>query len=432
MEWNLWTGIFIAFFIIHRGFEWILDVLQNQYLKNRKDNVPTHLSGKVSLDTIRAAVAYNRDKVRFGLFVRLHSAVALLAMLGIGFRWIDGIALGWGFNPLVTGLLFFGMIAVLGEIWGLPIELFSIFGIESKHGFNKQTYRGFIADKVKGILISIPLGGILLSCVLLLMRNGGRFWWVYAYCCVFGIQLFIAWIYPVVIMPLFNRFTPVAADMAEDVARLAGKVSFPYAKVLQMDGSKRSTHSNAFFVGFRSGRRIILYDTLVDQLSRSQLMAVLAHELGHFKLNHLKKRLAMAAVGLLGLFAALSVIRDETAIYIGLGFDRVSDHAALVVFGLIASEVLSPFNWISRLLSRRDEYAADRFAVKAVGNADDLGDALIVLTKKNLTNPGSHKLYRWYYNSHPALRERLAAIRDDATPPPPTSNGPPGEGRGGG
>ena len=255
------------------------------------------------------------------------------------------------------------------------------------------------------------MGAVLGSVVLLMMKHAGTLWWLFAFAAVTILQLLIAWIYPVLIMPLFNKFEPVEADLADDVARLARSVDFPLRKVVTMDGSKRSSHSNAFFTGLRGARRIVLYDTLMSSLERSQLLAVLAHELGHFKLGHVTRRIVMTVVLMLAVFAVMGGLGGQGDVYTGLGFERSSEHGLVVVFGLLASEVLFPLGWVSRVLSRRDEHAADRFAVEATGNGEDLVGALTALTKQNLGSPGSHRLYRAYHNTHPALRERMKTIR---------------------
>ncbi len=414
MEWNIWTTVFACLFFLRNGFELGLDFLQDNHLKNRRDKVPKHLDGKVDIETIRKAVVYNRDKLHFAMAGRLHGTVAIWVMILFGFGWLDRFVGGFDLGTVAGGLAFFGLLSVVSFVWDLPLELISIFGIESRHGFNRQSFKGFIGDKLKEIPVSIILGAILATLVLLLMEKGGSSWWIYAFLGVTGFQLLVAWLYPLLIMPLFNRFTPVDSGLAQAVAGLAQKVGFPLKGVMSMDGSKRSAHSNAFIVGLKGARRIVLFDTLMNRIRQSELIAVLAHELGHFKLNHLRRRLVMVAVSLIALFAGLAYLREQTATYTGFGFSGRSDHAALIVFALLIGEVLAPFGWIFRYLSRRDEFAADRFSVEAVQNGYDLKEALIALTKQNLASPGSHKLYRSYHNSHPPLRQRLAAIRNHA------------------
>lgn len=413
MEWNVWTLAFAAVFVARNGFELFLDVLQDRHLARRDGRVPKHLAGKIDEATIRRAVAYNRDKLRLGMVGRAHGALLVLACMLVGFALLDGLAAARG-GPVLQGLVFFAGLGLAGFLWDLPIEIWSAFGIEKKHGFNRQLFKSFIFDKLKQIAISAVLGAIVLAAVIALMEHGGGHWWIAAFAAVAAIQIAAAWLYPLAIMPLFNRFTRVDDSLAADVSVLADKVGFPLGSVVSMDGSRRSTHSNAFIVGLFGARRIVLYDTLVQRLSRPELLAVLAHELGHFQLRHVRRRLILVLLGLLGLLAALAALRSQPGLFAGLGFPRATAHGALAAFGLFAAEVLAPVGFLLRILSRRDERAADRFAVEAAGNGAALAAALVALTKQNLTSPGSHRWYRGYHNSHPALRDRLKAIQEHA------------------
>ena len=317
-------------------------------------------------------------------------------------------------GSLASGLLLFGMLFVLSELFSLPFDLYGTFGVETRHGFNRSTVKEFLVDRVKALFINLIMGAVLLSLVLLLMEKGGDYWWLFAFFAVGAVQLIMLWLYPVVIMPWFNKFTPVPEDLADDVSALAGAVNFPLRQVFSMDGSRRSAHANAFIIGLTGARKIVLFDTLMEKVSRGQLLAVLAHELGHFKLGHLPKRIGLTLVSMFGLFFGIAVLKETPEIYPGLGFSTPSDAAAVIVFSLLIAEIAAPFGFLLRILSRRDEYAADRFAVETVKNGTDLADALIALNKQNLSSPGSHKWYRAYHNSHPALRDRLAAIRKHA------------------
>ncbi|MBN2341342.1 MAG: M48 family metallopeptidase [Deltaproteobacteria bacterium] len=409
MTCNMYTWIFLSAFAIHQVLETTLAILQLKHLKTRGKKVPKHLRGKVSLETIQQAVAYNTEKMRFGLLMRFVDMVPLWVFILFGFEWLDSLVQSWFQGELWRGLAFISIVSGAGALLGLPSSLYFTFVIEQKHGFNKQTIRGFFADKLKESFISLILGGGLLALVLWIM-SATTYWWFIAYGVILVFQLLMMWIYPLVIMPLFNKFVPVSEELSDAVSGLAQNLGFPLKGVVAMDGSRRSAHSNAFIIGFKSARRIVLYDTLIEKLSIPSLVAVLAHELGHFKLGHIKKRLATMAVLGLGVFGALYWMSQQPAMYHGLGFSTPSAYAALIVFGLLFGEVSFPFGFISRLFSRRDEYAADRFAVDAVKNSHDLKDALITLTKQNLSSPGSHRWYRGYYNSHPSLRERLKAV----------------------
>ncbi|MBN2714512.1 MAG: M48 family metallopeptidase [Deltaproteobacteria bacterium] len=413
MTFNIYSWIFIVFLLLHNGLEVTLALLQIRHLKNRKRRVPKHLEGKVSLETIQKAVAYNLEKLRFGLMIRFIELIPLWFMLLFGFAYFDDMCRSLHLNTILTGLIFIGGVSLAGGILSLPSDLYFTFSIEQRHGFNKQSVADFFKDKLKGGLIGAMLGGVLLAVVLYIM-DSTAYWWIVAYGVVLVFQLLMMWIYPIVIMPVFNKFEQVEGELADAVAALAAEVKFPLKGVVSMDGSKRSAHSNAFIIGFKGARRIVLYDTLIEKLTTSQLVGVLAHELGHYRLGHITKRLVTAAVVGAGVFALMYWLSLQPQFYTGLGFAQASPYAALIVFSLLFSEMTFPFGFISRVLSRRDEYAADRFAVNAVKNATDLKEALVTLTKQNLSSPGSHKWYRSYYNSHPSLRERLRAIDAEA------------------
>jgi STE24 endopeptidase len=415
MNWNIYTLLFLIFFLMHNLLEGLLGILQLKYLNNRKDKVPGHLKGKVDIETIRKSVNYSRDKLKFNLFMRVIETVPLWFMILFGFAWLDDYVHSFNMGPVLSGLLFFAAMGFAGALAGLPSELYYVFVIEQKHGFNKQSPGSFFVDKLKGALIGIIIGGLLGSLVLWIMSTAKIYWWIFAFVAVETVQLLMMWIYPLVIMPVFNKFKPVEGMLAQRVEELARNVGFPLKGVVSMDGSRRSAHSNAFIIGFKGARRIVLYDTLIEKLAIPKLVAVLGHELGHFKLGHIKKRMVVMFVVSFFVFAALGWAENQDALYNGLGFTRKSVHGALIVFGLIFSEMTFPFGYISRLFSRRDEFAADRFAVDAVKNGEDLSEALIALSKQNLTSPGSHKWYRHYYNSHPALKERLLAIKNYAS-----------------
>lgn len=415
MTWNLFSTLYLAIFVLRHGFELLLDGLQLRHLIRRRDKVPEHLKGKVDLETIQKAVAYNKDKLKFGMVSYAADMIGVWVMIGWGFSFLDRIVAAFQWSQTASGLAFFGMLAVLNGLFGLPFELYSIFVVEEKHGFNRRSLGAFFLDKLKELIVGAVLGGAVLFAVLLLMEKGGEYWWLFAFFCVSAIQLLGAWIYPVIIMPWFNKFTPVSEDLAEDVANLASAVSFPLKSVFLMDGSRRSTHSNAFIIGLKGARKIVLFDTLVEKVTRAQLLSVLAHELGHFKLRHLTKRLAAIILSSAGMFFAISILKEVPELYFGLGFERPFDAAAVIVFSLILSEAAAPFGWMLRVFSRKDERAADRFAVEAVKDGRALSEALITLNRQNLGSPGSHPWYRGYHNSHPALKERLADIRAHAT-----------------
>ena len=410
MEWNAYTSFFVAALAAHRGLETALDAVQMKHLARRRDRVPEHLVGKVDPDTIRRAVAYNAEKIRFGMLARVIDCAALALLVAFGFDALDRAATAIAPGGVLVGLAFFAGLGLALFLLRLPFDVWSTFSIEARHGFNRQRPSGFAADKLKELALGALVAGPLIAVVLWLSGALPGTFWLVAFGCVAVFQLLVAWIFPIAILPLFNKITPVGGDLAEEIGALARRVGFPLRGVVSMDGSRRSAHVNAFIVGLVGARRIVLYDTLVDKLSRPELLAVLAHELGHFSLGHVRRRLAVGLVAMLGAFAALGAVYADPGLAAGMGFFAWSPHAALAAFSLLAAEASFPLTWLGRVASRRQELAADRFAVAATQGAD-LEGALVALHKQNLSSPGSARAYRAYHNTHPALKERLAAIR---------------------
>lgn len=316
---------------------------------------------------------------------------------------------------MAAGVAFFALLSVGSAAVELPFALYQTFRIEQRHGFNRQTLRGFVADRLKASLVAVALGAPLLAAVLVLIERAGPRWWLGAWLAVGGFSLLATWIYPSLIAPLFNRFTPLPpgelSRRLEDLVRRAG---FRSRGVFVMDASRRTAHGNAYFTGMLGARRIVLFDTLLESLPPRQVEAILAHELGHFSLGHVRRRLlrSLALTGLLLYALALSL--PLTAFYTAFGLAGRSAYGGLVVFGLwlgLLDFLLRP---VANALSRRDERAADSFAARLVP-APDLGEALLGLREKSRVLPLVHPAYACVYLSHPPLLERLAVL---GAPPP--------------
>ncbi|MBN2803398.1 MAG: M48 family metallopeptidase [Deltaproteobacteria bacterium] len=407
---TIYTYIFSLFFILHNGIETVLEILQINYLKNRGDKVPSHLEGKVDLDTIRKSALYNIEKLKFGLFMRFIDTAILIFSITFAFNFIDSWVRSFGLNSILTGVLFIVVLSAASLIISLPSSIYHTFVIEQKWGFNRQTGLSFTGDLIKETLIGAVIILPLLALILKIM-DSTPYWWILAWGVISIFQIVMMWLYPAVIMPMFNKFEKIEGELENEAQKLSDKTMFPLKAVYKMDGSKRSAHSNAFITGFGNSKRIVLFDTLIEKLETSQLMAVLAHELGHYKLGHIKKRLIITTILGVAVFALFGLSSLQTDLYKGLGFNETSNWAALIVFNLFFGEIAFPAGFISRYFSRKDEYAADRFAVLTVKNGYDLKDSLIALGTQNMSSPGSHKWFRGWYNSHPSLRERIKAIK---------------------
>ena len=409
--------LFLVLRLIQHAIERALAHTNRAYYSStaRQQNAQKALA--ISDEDMRRTLAYTEDKYRFSTFsaaVMLPLTILFLVFGGLGVveRLAMEFARSLGGGSIVTGLSFFAILGLLSTLVGLPFEYFRTFVIEEKHGFNRQTQRGFWMDRIKGLAVAVVLGGLLLSVLLWIMGAAGDYWWVWAWFAVSSFSILTAWLYPTVLAPLFNKFTKVEeSDLSRAIAALAQKVGFKTSGVFVMDASKRSSHGNAYFTGIFGEKRIVLFDTLVQALTPKEVAAVLAHELGHFKLRHVRWALFRGVAMTGGIFWILSLALPRTEFYTAFGLAAVSDYGALVVFSLWFGMIdffLAPFgNWISR----RNEFAADAFAIQQIGGAQELEQALLKLREKSHAMPLSHPIYSSVYHSHPPLLERLEAMR---------------------
>ncbi len=361
------------------------------------------------------AVAYSGDRHRFGLVCGWAEVVAGLAFLaagglGIVERAAHGIAAAFGGGVIAAGLAFFAILGLLTALFELPFDLYATFRIEERHGFNRQTLGGFLLDRVKSAGIAIALGGPMVALVLWLMGGMGPTWWLWAWGVTTAFSLLAAWIYPTVLAPLFNKFTPLPnGELKDAILDLARRTGFRAGGISVMDASRRTAHGNAYFTGVFGQKRIVLFDTLLQAMGPREVVAVLAHELGHFKLHHVRWAMVrgIAASGLV--FFALSRCLPLEAFYAAFSVERTA-YGALAVFGLWLGLVSFLVQPLGNALSRRHEFAADAFALGNGASATELGSALRKLREKSRLLPVTHPLYSRVYHSHPPLLERLRAM----------------------
>ncbi|MBN2656632.1 MAG: M48 family metallopeptidase [Spirochaetales bacterium] len=383
----------------------------NSSLINR-NSVPRFISGILSVKQYEKTVSYTQRQGKFSLLTGTVMAVvtASVILTGITPRILEIISsLNW--HPYWEGIFYLLMLSALSSLISLPFALYSQFIIEEEFGFNKMTFRLFVTDLLKSTILSVILFIPLLLGLFFFIDKAGSLWWVYAYLFFTGFQLLISLIYPLVIAPVFNNFTPLEdGELKNRLRALAEKTSFKAGGIFLMDGSRRSAHSNAYFTGFGKGRRIVLFDTLINQLSIEELEAVLAHEIGHFKKKHILKRLVFSLISAFFLFYGLSLILDYEPLYKAFGFNGTSIAALLVIL----SFVTGPFSFFIKplfsRLSRKDEYEADKYAAETLGNSQPLIQALINLGKENLSNLTPNGLYSAFHYSHPVLSERISAL----------------------
>ncbi len=390
-----------------------LERLNSKHVRARAAAVPESLGSIVDASTYGKAVEYTLAKSRFRKIELSYDALALLLVLFSGvLPWMFvTFSRAFGDSVWAKGAALFA-VGVALSVLELPFAWWAQFRLEEQFGFNTSTQKVWWSDRFKGLLLALLLGYPLLALILCFIRWTGAFWWLWAWATVMAFQLLVTVLAPVLILPLFNKFTPLPeGSLRERLLNLAQRTAFRAQSIQVMDGSKRSRHSNAFFVGFGGFRKIVLFDTLIQQLLESELEAVLAHEIGHYKKKHIPKMLMASALGSLAGFFILSWLANQKWFYLAFGFPGNDPAAALLVFGLLSG--VGTF-WLSPVLhwwSRRYEYQADQFAAQTLCESAPLIGALRKLSAKNLSNLTPHPLYSGFYYSHPTLLEREQALR---------------------
>lgn len=418
---QLVVGLFLALFTLEFIVEFGLNELNIRYVQQRwaEKKFPDFFLGKMSSEEYDRSVEYTLAKGRFHRWAEIYGRlVMLIVLLGLGglLPVVDRLSkvLATRFSPLMHahGIIFCLGIGLIFSIASLPTDLYATFGLEACFGFNKTTMKLYITDKLKAFLIGIVIGVPFLFVVLWLMEAAGRYWWIWAFLFISGFQLLMIIIYPTLVAPLFNRFEPLKeGEFRDRILALANQASFKTSGIYSMDGSRRSAHSNAYFTGIGKAKRIVLFDTLIEQMTIDQGLAVLAHEMGHYKMKHIRRMLVVQSIFLfLGLYV-LSLLVNYRPLFSAFGLDNASNYGALVLFSLLAGPFTFYVGPLMHLLSRKHEYEADRFAAQTLGNSKPMEEALINLTVKNLANLTPHPWYSSYHYSHPTPAERISTIR---------------------
>src|SRR5947207_1011919 len=388
-----------------------LSRLNQRHVRAHANEVPRAFGGMVDEATYRRSVDYTLAKSRFGDIASVFDAVVLIAVLFSGvLPWAFGrFSASFGTSALaMAGFLFVTGIAL--SILGLPFAWYVQFKLEERFGFNTTSLKTWMLDHTKAFLLALLLGYPLLALMLTLIEWTGANWWLWAAAVVIAFQLLLLLIAPAIIMPLFNKFTPLPeGELRQRLFALAQRAHFPTRSIEVMDGSKRSRHSNAFFTGLGRFRKIVLFDTLIAQLTEPELESVLAHEIGHYKKRHVIKMLSVSMAGIVLAFAATAWLARQPWFYRAFGFAYQGGFAAahfvpaLLLFAMLAGTISFWFSPLVHILSRRFEYEADTFARAAMGETQSLIQALRKLTKNNLSNLTPHPFYSRFYYSHPTL-----------------------------
>jgi STE24 endopeptidase len=357
---------------------------------------------------------YKKTNFKFGLISSTFSFVGILVFIYFqGFAIADELARNYVENEVLVALFFFGMITIASELLSLPFSIYGIFVIEEKFGFNKTTVKTYVLDKIKGYFLSAIVGGGILSLIIICYSWAGSDFWWYVWILITVISLFMNMFYAKLFVPIFNRQEPLEeGTLKNKISAYAATVGFHLDQIFVIDGSKRSTKANAYFSGFGSEKRVTLYDTLIEQLSEEEIVAVLAHEVGHYKRKHIIYNLIAGTLTTGFTLWLFSLFVDSTLLSEALGVAISSFHIGLVAFGLLYSPISTLTSIIMSLLSRRFEYQADYYA-KETYRKEPLISGLKTLSKTSLSNLTPHPAYVWFYFSHPSLQQRITAMNSD-------------------
>lgn len=401
--------IIIGMIILNFIIEKILDALN---AKHYNDPIPSELDDVYDTEAYKKSQDYKATNYKFGLLTSAFSLVLTLGFLLLdGFEYVDNIARGISDNSIIIALIFFGMIMLASDIITTPFSYYKTFVIEERFGFNKTTKKTFVLDKLKGLLMMAILGGGILALVVWFYELTGNLFWLYTWGIITLFSLFMNMFYAKLIVPLFNKQTPLEeGELRDNISDYAKTVGFNLDKIFVIDGSKRSTKANAYFSGFGSEKRVTLYDTLVNDLDDDEIVAVLAHEVGHYKKKHIIYNI-IASIALTGIMLyILSIFISNPLLSNALGVDIQSFHVGLIAFGLLYTPISELTGLLMNYLSRQFEYQADDYA-KNTYKSEPLITALKKLSKNNLSNLTPHPAYVFMHYSHPTLLERVKNLK---------------------
>ncbi|EGB16414.1 Ste24 endopeptidase [Pseudodesulfovibrio mercurii] len=406
-------NIYLAIIIGSLLAVWFLNLLSDRLSAlAMRPAPPEELSDVFDAETYAKSRAYTLASMRFSMVSETFNTLILVTAVAAGwFNVLDQLVRAAGFGPLLTGLAYIGGLALVSSILGLPFEIYHTFGLEKRFGFNTTTPATFVLDRVKGLVLAAIIGGALVAGILVFLDKTGPYAWLLCWGFAVLLSLGLTYVAPTWILPLFNKFTPLEDDELRDkLEAFADKAGFELTGIFVMDGSKRSTKGNAFFTGFGKRRRIALFDTLIKEMDADEIVAVLAHEVGHAKLGHIKKRLVTGVLKAGAIFYLMSLFLDSEGLFAAFGMQDMSLYAGLVFFVLLYTPLSLILSVAANAMSRKHEFEADAFAARTTGRPETMISALKKLSVSNLSNPTPHPLTVWLEYSHPPVLARIRAL----------------------
>jgi STE24 endopeptidase len=409
------TPLLAAFLVLYVGrsaIQVVLHWMNISFLRREGVRVPAVFQDIIDPEKLKTISAYTSDSAKVSMVSTLFNQAVLIFILLSGvLPWLAGTIHQWGLGEIAGGLAFFAILSIAIHLLGLPFSLYDTFVIEDRYGFNTMTFGMWVSDLAKGLALSAILGAVVLWGLLALVVQGGSLWWVWAWIFLGLFELLLLWLFPLVIAPLFNKFEPVEnRHLEQQIETLMGKVGLRVKGVFKMDASKRSKHTNAYFTGVGRSKRIVLFDTLLESHGEEEILAVLAHEIGHWKKRHvLRQLLIVEIVSLAGLYAAARFL-DWPMLYEAFGFQGAIPYAGLFLIGTGFGLIGYFAHPLESAISRKYEREADDFSLTLIKEPAPLIKALKRLATENLSNLNPHPLYAWYYYSHPPLAERITRL----------------------
>ncbi|MGV8095027.1 MAG: M48 family metallopeptidase [Mangrovibacterium sp.] len=379
------------------------------------DQLPEEVKGIYDEEKYREQQAYSKVNHKFDMLTSTFSFILIMLMLFFqGFALVNGWALSISESPVWSALIFFGILMLASDILTTPFDLYNTFVIEERFGFNKTTVKTYILDKLKGWMLGAVIGGGMLALIIWIWSVTGKNFWIYVWLAISGFSIFMVMFYSTLIVPLFNKQTPLEeGELKNAIQAFAAKVGFRIDNIYVIDGSKRSTKANAYFTGIGSKKRVVLYDTLIQDMKIPELVAVLAHEIGHYKKKHILWSLLLGIIQTGIMLFIFSLFTDNPALSAALGVEKTAFHIALITFGILYTPLSSLIGIGMNIFSRKNEYEADAFAARH-DDGPALAEALKKLSVKNLSNLRPHPAYVFVHYSHPTLLQRLDALKKAA------------------
>ena len=405
------TVIFISLIAIKFLLETYLKIRNLKSIELNKDTIPERFTSVVTEEEYKKSIDYNIDRIRFQIFTALFGAVVLIIFtLGGLFNFLSEVVVSTTSSDVLGAVLLGLLLLIVEQVISIPISIYSTFVIEERHGFNKTTTKTFVTDISKSLLISATISSVIYATVIYIVVNLGDNWWIYAFGAVFTLQAIIFFLYPVLIMPLFNKFEPLDDDeFKKPIEKLLEKIDFKSKGLFVMNASLRSTHGNAFFTGFGKNKRIVFFDTLLKTITPDEMEAILGHELGHYKLGHIKKGLLSSLVfGFIG-FYLLSEILQSDNFFLDHGLESLTIYSKFLLFYLVIGSYTFFTKPFTSALSRKREFEADDFSFQYT-SGEYMISGLLKLSKDNASNLTPDPLYSSYYYSHPPIAERVQSI----------------------